>query len=479
MTSRMHLSEHNPDTAEHLVRRAARSRWPVAAGGLLFILGAGLCAPSPGRAAGMGALAAPAPEAGAASGGPSKPAAASDSATAEELRQNWPRFRGADGGVSAVSNAPVSWDTKTGSNILWKAPAPSSGFGSPIVWGNRVFFSGGDAIKREVDCLEARTGKVLWQQPVVDVPGSPTPVPEVPEGAGYAASTMATDGRRVYAFFGNGDLAALSMDGKPVWSKAFGAISNMFGHATSLAAWRDRLILQLDQGAEEDGKSMLYALDGQTGKVVWQRPRKAGSSWASPIVIEAAGRAQIITLAVPWVMAYAPEDGAELWRADCLNNQTAPSPIFAGGLVMAANPSQELVAIRPDGQGDVTKSNVVWRANENIPDITSPVSNGELVFTVASAGLLTCFDARTGAKQWEHDFDMGFRASPAIAGNRLYLFSEKGIAIVAGAGRGQFQELFRADMGDAFDASPAFVDGRIYLRGRKFIWCLGTAATPL
>jgi len=462
------LSEHNPDTPEQLARCASPSRWPVAAGGgivggLLFLLSAGLIAPLPGRAA----------------GGPSAPAAAYDAASAEELRQNWPRFRGADGGVSAGTNAPVSWDSNTGSNILWKTPAPTSGFSSPIVWGSRVFFSGGDAVKREVDCLDARTGKLLWQQPVVDVPGSPTPAPEAPEGAGYAASTMATDGRRVYAFFGNGDLAALSMDGKLVWSKAFGAISNSMGHAASLATWRDRLLLQLDQGADVDGLSMLYALDGQTGKVVWQRPRKVGASWASPIVIEAAGRAQIITLAAPWVTAYAPEDGAELWHADCLNDEIVPSPIFAGGFVMAIHPAQELVAIRPDGQGDVTKSSVVWKAVENIPDITSPVSNGELVFTVASAGLLTCFDARTGTKQWEHDFDMGFRASPAIAGDRLYLFNEKGIAIVVGIGRGQFEEFFRTDMDDAFDASPAFSDGRMFLRGRKFVWCVGAAATSL
>ncbi|MGD1006382.1 MAG: PQQ-binding-like beta-propeller repeat protein, partial [Ignavibacteriaceae bacterium] len=124
---------------------------------------------------------------------------------------------------------------------------------------------------------------------MVDVPGSPTPVPEAPEGTGYAASTMATDGRRVYAFFGNGDLAALSMDGKLVWSKAFGAISNMYGHAASLATWRDRLFLQLDQGAEEDGKSMLYALDGQTGKVVWQyqeRGQDPGRTKSSPYELE-------------------------------------------------------------------------------------------------------------------------------------------------------------------------------------------------
>jgi outer membrane protein assembly factor BamB len=457
-----------PDAMEQLARTTGQARWSVAAGGaviggLLFILSVGLSTPLPRRGADIEKLLNP-PEAALAS--------------AEELRQNWPRFRGADGGaMSAFTNLPVSWDTKTGANILWKTPVPTptNGFGSPIVWSGRVFFSSGDMAKRVVFCLDARTGQMLWQQPVVDVPGSPVPVPDIPaDTAGYAAATMATDGQRVYVFFGNGDLAAFSMEGRLVWSKAFGALKNSYGHATSLATWRDRLILQLDQGSNEDGKSMLYALDGPTGRVVWQSPRAVGASWASPIVIEAAGRAQIITLAIPWVMAYAPEDGTELWRVDCLNDDIAPSPIFAGGLVMAVHPSQKMVAIRPDGKGDVTKSNVVWKADDNIPDITSPASNGELVFTVTSAGMLTCFDAKDGKKLWEHDYEMEFRASPAIAGNRLYLFSQKGAALVVETAR-QFRELFRAEMEDPFHASPAFVDGRIFLKGERFVWCLGAA----
>ena len=197
-----------------------------------------------------------------------------------------------------------------------------------------------------------------------------------------------------------------------------------------------------------------------------------GSSWATPIVIEAAGQAQVITLAVPWVIAYAATDGTELWRVDCLNGEITPSPVFAAGLVFVASPSEKLLAIRPDGQGDVTKTHVAWTTEDNVPDVTSPVGNGDLVFTLTTGGMLSCFDAKDGKKQWEHDFDMECHASPSLAGNRLYFFSQKGTAVVVEAAR-QFKELFRTDMADAFHASPAFMPDRMFLRGVSNVWCVG------
>jgi outer membrane protein assembly factor BamB len=398
-----------------------------------------------------------------------------DAAPAAELKRNWPRFRGADGaGVSPFTNAPAAWDAKAGTGIAWKVPSPSKGFGSPIVWGDRIYFSGGDATLREVVCLRAQTGQVLWRQPVVNVPGSPPSV-EVPDATGYAASTVATDGRRVYAFFANGDCAAITLDGKLVWAKSFGALKNAYGHATSLATWQDRLIVQLDQGEPDEAKSKLYALDGRTGRIVWERPRKVGASWASPIVLEAAGKAQIIVLAVPWVISYAATDGAELWRVEGLNGEITPSPIFAGGLVFAPSPSEKLMAIRPDGSGDVTKTHVAWMNEDNVPDVTSPTSNGELVFALTTSGMLSCFDAKDGKKLWDHDFEMECHASPSLAGNRLYLVSQKGTAVMVEAGR-QFKEVFRTEMGDAFHASPAFAQDAIIMRGVTNVWCLGSPA---
>jgi outer membrane protein assembly factor BamB len=349
---------------------------------------------------------------------------------------------------------------------------PALGFNSPIVWGNRVFFSGGDAAKREVFCLDALSGNLLWRQPVAAVPAGQKA--GIPESTGYAAGSMATDGRRVYAFFANGDLAGFNLQGKALWTKGFGTLKNPYGHAASVVTWRDRVLLQLDQGELEEGRSKLYALDGRTGQVVWQQPRKVGSSWATPLVIEAADKPQVITLAVPWIIAYSAADGAELWRVEGLNGEITPSPAFAGGLVLAASPSEKLFAIRPDGHGDVSKTHVAWSTEENVPDVTSPAGNGELVFTLTTSGTLTCFDVKDGKKQWEHDFDMECHASPSIADGRVYIFGQKGAAIVVQAGR-QFKELFRTEMADGFHASPAFAQDKIFLRGVTNVWCLGEA----
>jgi outer membrane protein assembly factor BamB len=464
------LPRPNPEAGIEAVRAAARARWSVAACGAtvgagLFVASLALKTVLPERQVAVDKS----PGQGSATALP-----ASDAATLDELKRNWPRFRGAEGGgVSPFTNAPVSWDVKTGAGVAWKAPVPAGGFNSPITWADRVFFSGGNAAKREVFCLDGKTGRLLWRQPVANVPGSPAQPGEVPDTTGYAASTMASDGRRLYVIFANGDLAALTFEGKLVWSKSFGPLKNPYGHAASLATWRDRLILQLDQGDNEEGRSKLYALEGRTGRVVWQTPRKVGASWATPLVIEAAGKPQVITMAVPWVIAYSAADGAELWRVEGLDGEITPSPIFAGGLVFAVSPSEKLMAIRPDGKGDVTKTHLAWVVEDNVPDVTSPASNGERVFTLTTGGLLTCLNAKDGKKQWEHDFEMEFHSSPGLAANHLYLFGQKGTAIVVETGP-QFKELYRTEMGDAFHASPAFAPGQILLKGLTNVFCIQT-----
>ena len=470
-----------PDAPDQSVRSATWARWSVAAsgtaiGGFLFVLSLALSATLP-KGTGEMEKTLGAGDAATSGGSPAADAAKSgDFASAEEMQLNWPRFRGADGGgVSTWTNLPATWDPKSGAGIAWKVASPASGFNSPIVWGDRVFFSAGDAHKREVICLDGKTGQVLWRQPVTNVPGAPTKPAEVPESTGYAASSMATDGRRVYVIFANGDCAGFTLEGKLAWSRSFGALKNPYGHATSLATWHDRLIVQLDQGDTEDNLSKLYALDGRTGKIVWERPRKVGGSWASPTVIEAAGKGQIICLAVPCVIAYAAADGSELWRAECLNGEITPSPVFAGGLVIVPSPSETVLAIRPDGQGNVTKTHVAWKFEDNVPDVTSPLSNGELIFMITTSGMLTCLDAKDGKKQWDHDYETEFHASPSLAGNRLYLFSQKGTAVVVEAAR-EFKELFRTEMSDGFHASPAFAADKIFLRGLTNVWCMGTAA---
>jgi outer membrane protein assembly factor BamB len=283
---------------------------------------------------------------------------------------------------------------------------------------------------------------------------------------------MAADGRRVYVIFSNGDLAALNFDGSVVWTKYLGPLKNSYGHATSLAVWGSNLLVQLDQGESEAAGSKLISLQGATGKVVWERPRPVPASWATPIVVEAAGKLQIITLANPWVIAYALADGGELWRAQLLEGEVVPSPVFAGGLVFLLNPGSRLIALRADGSGDVTKTAVAWTTEENVPDIPSPISNGELLFTVNGAGLVTCFQAADGKKIWAKDLDMEVQASPGMMGDRLFILGESGALVTLQAGR-EFHELGRSQIPDKFLASPAFAAGHLFLRGVTNLYRLG------
>ncbi len=400
-------------------------------------------------------------------------ALAVDLPSPEDFNANWPRFRGPGGsGVSGKGEAPLSCDLKTGENIAWTADVPAAGFSSPVVWGSRVFISGGDAAKCVVMCFDRQSGKLLWQSAVPKRDSDTGDKAAAPDQSGMASSTLATDGQRVYAMFANGDLTAFNFDGSVTWSKHLGVPKNPYGHATSLLTWQDRLIVQFDQGEADDKLSKLYAFDGTTGTLVWEQPRPVGASWATPITFDAAGKSQLITLAVPWVISYSVNDGKELWRADCLDGEVTPSPVFAGGTLFVIHPTTKLQAIRPDGQGDVTKTHIGWIAEDGIPDITSPVSNGELVFLIDSGGMVTCYDAKTGKKQWEHDLEEPCNASPSIIGNHLYLITKKGTLIVAEAAR-EFKELARSPLGEQVFASPAFAQGKMFVRGMKHLICIG------
>ena len=388
--------------------------------------------------------------------------------TLDEFERNWPQFRGMNGGTTTNE---LGFDAKSAS-VIWKTPSPAPGFNSPIVWSNRVFLSGGDAAKREVFCFDIADGKLLWRRAIENVPGAPPKLPEIPEATGCAAPTMATDGQRAFVMFVSGELAAVNFDGTIAWAKHLGVPKNMYGHATSLAIAPGKLIVQLDQDDGAPGGSKLIAFDTSTGRQLWERAKPTHESWASPIIVTAAGKAQIISLALPSVMSHALADGSELWRAELMGGEITPSPAFAGGLVIVVNPSGSLVGIRPDGSGDVTKSHVAWTVEENIPDVTSPVSDGEFVFTVTSSGNLACFGLKDGKVVWQKALELDVQSSPAIAGKQLLVLGKSGDLISVAASR-EFKELGRTKLEDTFHASPAFADGRVILRGATNLWCLG------
>jgi outer membrane protein assembly factor BamB len=397
-------------------------------------------------------------------------------ASAEERQMQWPRFRGPGGaGVSAYTNIPTSWNGKTGEGILWKTAVPLKGHNSPVVWRDRVFLSVADPNVRQVLCFDGKSGRLLWKGDVPTVPPASGEKFEIMEDTGYAAPTVATDGRRVYVIFPTGDVAGFDFNGRRLWHKSLGRPDSAYGYASSLETYQKLVLIQYDQGDGKEGKSRFFALDGLTGQVAWEAKRTLPSSWTTPIVVDVAGQPQLITVANPFVVSYNPADGKELWRAECVGGDLAPSPICAGGLVFAIQPYSHLVAIKPTGQGNVTKTHVAWKAEDGIPDICSPVSDGAYVYLLDSEGLVTCYKVEDGKKVYEHELKEPCRASPSVVGDKLYLLTHKGVMHIARIGP-EYKELRKCELGEECLASPAFVDGRIYVRGAKNLYCIGQAS---
>jgi outer membrane protein assembly factor BamB len=343
-----------------------------------------------------------------------------------------------------------------------------------VIWGDRLFVSGADEKSRKVFCFDAVKGTLLWQKDVPGTPASTAKPPKISEDTGYAASTMATDGRRAFAIFANGDVAALDFQGNLVWARSLGIPNSSYGYASSLATYKNLLLIQFDQGSEaKDNLSKAMALDGATGKVVWDVRRPVPNSWTSPIVAHTTLGDQFVTAADPWVIAYDPADGKELWRANRLRQDVGPSPVFRGGVIYVVNSSPCLSAIRVDGHGDVTKTHVLWSGEDNLPDICSPLATDDYVFLLDSSAGLTCYDAKGGKKLWEKEVEGACKASPSMVGKYLYLLNDEGKMAIVEPGPKECKPVGTADLGEPCTASPAFHNGRMYLRGAKNLFCIG------
>ena len=394
-------------------------------------------------------------------------------ASVEELKQNWNRFRGFGGaGITSLTDIPAKWDGASGEGILWKAPVPLTGYNSPIVWQDRIFLSGANGEKRQVYCFDASTGSILWTG---DVPTAPMGDKkfEVMEDTGYAAPTMATDGIRVYAIFATGDLAAFDFKGRLVWHKSLGIPASLYGYASSLDVWHDRVLVQLDQAGASDGKSRLYAFDGATGNIVWETKRPVPNSWTSPIVAETGSGYQLITVADPWVIAYNPDDGKEIWRASCVKGDVAAAPIIAGDKVIAVAPDMFNVAIRLGGTGDVTATHIAWENDDVAPSIVSPVSDGSRVFYLDTYGTLYVINAEDGKLIYEHDYNENVNSSPTLVAGKLYVLSLEGTMFIGTPGEKEFIPEAQNPLGEECFATPAFMPGRIYIRGKENLYCIG------
>ncbi len=377
------------------------------------------------------------------------------------MKANWPSLRGPGGiGVTHGSIAPTRWDVETGEGVLWETELPVHGFNSPIVWGNRIFMSGADEEGQEVFCFDADTGKPLWTQTVK----TSVELPEVSEDTGFAAPTMATDGTRVFAIFATGDLAAFDFEGKPVWQKNLGLPKNPYGMGSSLISDGTRLFVQYDH---EDLQKVV-ALDAATGRPVWETPRKH-ISWSSPALIETETGVQLLLNDEENVTAYDPVSGKQLWTLECLGGEVAPSPAYNGnGIVFVANEYAQASALKlTEGSPEI-----LWQYDEYLPEISSPLATENLFFITTSAGDVVCLDAATGEVKWEQEFDDGFNSSPILVGTRIYSIDLEGVVHIFEAAA-EYKPIASIEMGEPVYATPAFVNGRIYIRGDENLYCIG------
>ena len=395
---------------------------------------------------------------------------------------DWPSWRGPAGtGYTDEKDLPLTWNGKTGENVVWKAPLKgTTGHSGPIVWGDKVFIT--TAVKQtneeektaipehHLSCYQVSDGKQLWR----------TPIPPGKMRAGYAiyaVPTPVTDGKAVYCWFGSAVMAAVDFDGKLLWRQEregdFLTNGNLLnpGICTSPILYQDTILLLFDQGR---GKGFLQALDKTTGAVKWEQKRtKMGSCNTTPLLITANNKPQLVAAGSEVLQGLDPTNGEPLWW--CKSRAFGESPIFGGGLVYVDKGGNEpAMAVDPAGQGEVDKTHVKWQNAKSAGDYSSAVIAGEYIYKAVKEGFVACYKLASGEEVFSGNLTgVSKLASPiATADGRIY-FASTGKSYVIKAGP-TLEVLGSGDLsGWGNGSSPAVSGGRIYVRDFEFLYCLG------
>jgi outer membrane protein assembly factor BamB len=413
---------------------------------------------------------------------------------AKENPPNWPHYRGPTGqGYSDDTRVPLTWSDKD--NLLWKTELPGRGNSSPIVWGDRIFLtaasSNGD--ERYVVCVRASDGKLLWKQ-LASKGVSPG---RSHAWNGYASSSCTTDGKYVFAFFGTPGLFCYDFEGNLIWKHNFGIFTNDKGWGTGASPFLfEDLVIQ---NCDNDGPAALppgskpadaapmalVAFDKATGKVRWQAERNQGKGYSTPVLIPAPdGKLELVLNGPHGVWAYDPQTGKELWH--CLRHkgeETAlfgePLPVYSKDTLFAASGRPgPLQAIRRGASGDVTKTHILWEASRRgHRDVASPLFWDGLLYLADNKGLLTCYDPKSGKEIYNERLSNTGKAlgSPVAVRGKLLFLLDDGVTVLVEPGP-TFKIAGRNKLSGGsldFGASPAIVDGRLYLRSQTQLYCIG------
>lgn len=384
--------------------------------------------------------------------------------------EEWPGWRGPRGdGTSTETRLPTRWSAAE--SVLWKVPVPGRGYSSPIVWGDRVFLTACVENRRErkLVCLDRRDGRTLWDRVVLTAD-----LETKNRLNGYASSTPVTDGRHVWAAFLDGSafrVYGYDVEGTLAWSVSPGKFFSKHGFCSSPVLHKDLVIFNGDQDAE----AWIVALDQSTGAVRWRadRPNRT-RSYVPPVIYELAGRSQLVLSGSKCVASYEPDTGRPIWLVDGPTEQFVASLVHADGVLFVTGgyPELHLLGIRPDGQGNVTQTHILWRDTRGVSYVPSPIAWGPHFFLVSDGGIASCFEAKTGKRCWSERLGPHHSASPVAADGRLYFTDDRGTTFVLKAGP-TFEVVSRNSLGEDCRASPALSRGRIYIRTLDHLYCIG------
>lgn len=390
---------------------------------------------------------------------------------------NWPQWRGPNGdGISPEINVPVKWSATE--NVVWRTPVPGAGHSSPVVWQDSVFLTTAVSNSQERLLLrfDARTGNILWQRSVVTAA-----VEAMHRENSPASSTPVTDGELVFTSFQSGkrvDLQAFDFTGKPIWSVQPLEFKGEHGYSYTPLLYRDLLILDCRQ----EGEAALLALDKRTGKVRWRvEPARPRISHITPLLINAGSRPQVIVCGSDEIRSVNPDTGATWWWCRGPSDVAVAGLSYGDGLVFASAgyPNRTRMAVRVDGNGDVTETHVAWKSHRQASYVPSPVYHAGHFYSVLDDGILCCFDAKTGDTVWEQRLEGRFRSSLVLADGNVYATNDKGVTTVFRATSRSFESVSVNDLGEFCYTTPAIADGRIYLRTGKHLFCLEKGAPAL
>lgn len=395
------------------------------------------------------------------------------------MAEEWFEFRGPTGqGHSTGKALPIEWSPTE--HVIWKTNIPGVGWSSPIVVRNKVYVTTAVSEESETSpdqslrlvCLDLDSGEILWNKEVFHQ--TKETAQRIHRKNSHASPTPISDGKVIYVHFGTHGTACLSLDGKVLWKTNELKYQMQHGNGGSPIIVDDKLVIICDGR----GSNFIVALDRNTGKIVWKTERNVNGrkkfSFGTPLLITVNGKKQIVAPGTDVISGHSPEDGKEIWHLDYTGYSVIPRPIYSHGLIFVTTSYDRpsLLAIRPDGKGDVTDTHLAWSNKSQIPHTPSLLVVGDNLYTISDKGIAQCFDAKTGKLIWKERVGGNFSASPLHANGKIYFQSEEGETTVIKAGK-NYKELGRNHLDERTLASYAVAGDTLLIRTKTQLYRIG------